>query len=74
MEIITQLTRLNKQLITLQIRVIRHREKEARTANMRLASFGVTCLNSSEVFQLGFSAGLTVLCSETRPNAKPENR
>ena len=33
-------------------------------ANTRLASCGVTCLHSSSVFQLGFSAGLTVLCSE----------
>ena len=33
-------------------------------ANTRLASCGVTCLYSSSVFQLGFSAGLTVLCSE----------
>lgn len=32
--------------------------------NTRLASCGLTCLNSSSVFQLGFSAGLTVLCSE----------
>ncbi len=37
--------------------------KEARTGNMRLASCGVKCLNSSSVFQLGFSAGLTVLYS-----------
>ena len=32
--------------------------------NMRLASCGVKCLNSSAVFQINFSAGLTVLCSE----------
>lgn len=31
--------------------------------NMRLASCGVKCLNSSSVFQIKFSAGLTVLCS-----------
>ena len=31
---------------------------------MRLASCGVTCLNSSSVFQISFSAGLTVLCSD----------
>ncbi|MBS0644987.1 MAG: hypothetical protein JSR97_00145, partial [Verrucomicrobia bacterium] len=30
--------------------------------NMGLASCGVTCLNSSSVFQINFSAGLTVLC------------
>jgi DNA (cytosine-5)-methyltransferase 1 len=44
--------------------------KEARTGNMRLASCGVKCLNSSAVFQINFSAGLTVLCSEIPPNAK----
>jgi len=38
--------------------------KEARTGNMGLASCGVTCLNSSEVFQINFGAGLTVLCPE----------
>lgn len=32
--------------------------------NTRLASCGVKWLNSSAVFQLGFSAGLTVLYSE----------
>jgi hypothetical protein len=32
--------------------------------NMGLASCGVTCLNSSAVFQINFSAGLTVLCPE----------
>lgn len=34
-------------------------------ANMGLASCGVTCLNSSAVFQINFSARLTVLCPET---------
>ena len=38
--------------------------KEARLPNMRLASCGVQWLNSSSVFQINFSAGLTVLCSE----------
>jgi hypothetical protein len=32
--------------------------------NSRLASCGVKCLNSSSVFQINFSAELTVLCSE----------
>lgn len=32
--------------------------------NTRLASCGVTCLNSSSIFQMGFSARLTVLFSE----------
>ena len=39
------------------------------TANMRLASCGVTGLNSSAVFQINFSAGLTVLCPEI-PNER----
>lgn len=38
--------------------------EEARCPNMRLASCGGKWLNSSSVFQLGFSAGLTVLCPE----------
>lgn len=37
---------------------------EARTAKMRLASYGVKCLNSSSFFQLGFSARLRVLRAE----------
>lgn len=32
--------------------------------NTRFASCGVPWLHSSSVFQLGFCAGLTVLCSE----------
>jgi hypothetical protein len=44
------------------------------TANMRLASCGVTCLNSSSVFQLGFSAGLTVLSSEIPHERQAPNR
>lgn len=39
-------------------------KEKTSAANTRLASFGVTCLNSSSVFQLIFSAGLTVLYSE----------
>jgi hypothetical protein len=38
--------------------------KEGRSANMGLASCGLKCLNSNAVFQIIFSAGLTVLCSE----------
>ena len=40
------------------------KEKEVLGYNMRLASCGVKCLNSSSVFQINFSAGLTVWCSE----------
>ncbi len=42
--------------------------------NMRLASCGVKCLNSSSVFQLGFSAGLTVLCPEIPHERQAQNR
>lgn len=49
-------------------------EKESRTANMRLASCGVAVVNSSSVFQINFSAGLTVLCPENPPERKALNR
>lgn len=42
--------------------------------NMRLASCGVKCLNSSSVFQLGFGAGLTVMCSEIPHERQAQNR
>lgn len=42
--------------------------------NMRLASCGVKCLNSSSVFQLGFSARLTVLCSEIPHERQAQKR
>ena len=42
--------------------------------NMRLASCGVTCLNSSVVFQINFSAGLTVLCPEIPHERQAQNR
>jgi len=44
------------------------------TANMRLASCGVTCLDSSAVFQLGFSVGLTVLCPEIPHERQAQKR
>ncbi len=40
------------------------------TGNMGLASCGVRCLYSNAVFQINFSAGLTVLCLKSRMNAK----
>ncbi len=43
-------------------------------ANMRLASCGVKCLNSSAVFQINFSAGLTVLCPEIPHERQAQNR
>lgn len=42
--------------------------------NMRLASCGVTCLNSSSVFQINISAGLTVWCSEIPHERQAQNR
>ncbi len=48
--------------------------KEGRTGNMRLVSCGVKCLNSSSVFQINFSAGLTVSRSEIPPERQARNR
>ena len=42
--------------------------------NMRLASCGVKWLNSSSVFQINFSAGLTVLCSEIPHERQAQKR
>ena len=47
------------KLVTAGLRTI-----SRAAGNMRLASCGVKCLNSSSVFQINFSAGLTVLCPE----------
>lgn len=44
------------------------------TGNIRLASGGVKCLNSSAVFQINFSAGLTVLCPEIPHERQAANR
>ena len=49
-------------------------EEEARCPNMRLASCGVKCLNSSSVFQINFSAVLTVWCSEIPHERQAQNR
>jgi len=49
-------------------------KKEGRPANMRLASCGVKCLNSSAVFQINFSAGLTVLCPEIPHERQAQKR
>jgi hypothetical protein len=42
--------------------------------NMRLASCGVKCLNSSSVLQINFSAGLTVLCPEIPHERQAQKR
>ena len=41
--------------------------------NMGLASCGVKCLNSSSVFHINFSAGLTVLCPEIPHERQAQN-
>ena len=48
--------------------------KRKTAGNMGLASCGVTCLNSSAVFQINFSAGLTVLCPEIPHERQAQNR
>lgn len=42
--------------------------------NMGLASCGVSCINSSAVFQINFSAGLTVLCPEIPHERQAQKR
>ena len=42
--------------------------------NMRLASCGVTCLHLSSVFQINFSAGLTVYRPEIPHERQAQNR
>jgi len=50
-------------------------DRQRKTAyNMRLASCGVKCLNSSAVFQINFSAGLTVLCPEIPHERQAQKR
>jgi hypothetical protein len=49
-------------------------QKEALGGNMGLASCGVKCLNSSAVFQINFSAGLTVLCPEIPHERQAQKR
>ncbi len=53
-----------------------HLDTEDRTpsANMGLASCGVTCLNSIAVFQINFSAWLTVLCPEIPHERQAQKR
>jgi len=48
--------------------------KRTPACNMRLASCGVKCLNSSAVFQINFSAGLTVLCLEIPHERQAQKR
>ena len=48
--------------------------EKGRPANMRLASCGVTVVNSSSVFQINLSAGLTVLCPEIPHERQAQKR
>ena len=48
--------------------------EKSTTGNMGLASCGVACLNSSAVFQINFSAGLTVLCPEIPHERQAQER
>jgi hypothetical protein len=50
------------------------RQRRRAAANSGLASCGVMCLNSSAVFQINFSAGLTVLCFENPHERQAANR
>ncbi len=53
---------------------LQRRTDRRPTANMGLASCGVTCLNSSAVFQINFCAGLTVLCPEIPHERQAQKR
>jgi hypothetical protein len=48
--------------------------QESTTGNSRLASCGVTCLNSNEVLLLGFTGKLTVKRSEIPHERQAANR
>jgi hypothetical protein len=54
--------------------VLQGRTDRTPAGNMRLASCGVKCLYSSSVFQINFSAGLTVLCPEIPHERQAQNR
>ena len=51
-----------------------HLKTLPRTANKVLPQAGVTCLKSSSVFQINFSAGLTVLCPEIPHERQAQKR
>ena len=56
------------------LQVDRLRTERKPTFKMGLALCGVTCLNSSAVFQINFSARLTVLCSEIPHERQAQKR
>ena len=51
-----------------------HGRQGSTGGNMGLASCGVTCLNSSVVFQFNIRAGLTVLCLEIPHERQAQKR
>jgi hypothetical protein len=55
-------------------RLTNHGRQGSTGGNMGLASCGVKCLNSSVVFQINFSAGLTVFCPEIPQERKAAKR
>jgi hypothetical protein len=67
----------SKRTMTLKLNTdngLQRRTDRTPAANMRLASCGVTVVNSSAVFQFNFSAGLTVLCPEIPHERKAAER
>jgi len=70
----SRLMNLKKLTATILEKNKTYGQPEGRPANMRLASCGAKCLNSSSVFQLGFSAGLTVLSSEIPHERQAQKR
>jgi hypothetical protein len=53
---------------------LQQRTDKRPTGNMRLASCGVSVVNSSAVFQFNFSAGLTVWCPEIPHECQAKKR
>lgn len=62
--------------MNLQFDLIRHcyGDKVARTHNSRLASCGLTCINSSAMHLFGFSGILAVECSKIPHERQAANR
>ncbi len=65
------------QTMTVKLNIdngLQGRTDRTPAGNMGLASCGVMCLNSSSVFQINFSAGLTVLCPEIPHERQAQKR
>jgi hypothetical protein len=54
--------------------MLRQKTGKAATNNNRLESCQVMCLNPIGVFQINFSAGLTVLCPKISHERQAQNR